>query len=117
MVRRSQFFTIPLLCSVIHYRTGKVEIMQQRERLTQAGEWFIGRYIHSLSGRNFALKMLHREMVSSRIRHYNARYDIAFTWVENRIAVVPLTGEAEWVTGVIYVTVAGSFQYISEAQK
>lgn len=91
--------------------------MQEREKLTQAGEWFINRYLHSSSARHFALKMLHRQMVNSRIRRYNARYDFAFTWLENRVAVVPLTEEAEWAAGAIYRTPDGRHQFISEAKR
>lgn len=86
-----------------------------QEEAQAAGEWFIRRFIHSLPGRNFALAMLEGKPVKSRIRGYNARYDIVFSlWEPGEVLVVPLTAEAQWAKGTIRT--GEKYQFFSEPE-
>lgn len=83
-----------------------------------AKRWFINRFIHTITNRNFALRINNLQEMSpsernklASYRARNARFDFTFLDAEDQIAVMPRTPESDWVKGVIWMDKNGGFQY------
>lgn len=80
------------------------------EEIREAKEWFIHRFCHSMSARNFALRDHELIQMSigekknfAKLRQHNAAYRFQFVATDDhKLLVRPVTEEAEWARGVIW---------------
>lgn len=78
--------------------------------------WFIESFIHTRSGRTFALRNNGLEdgpRLQSRVIDRNAAYHFSFMESDEGYIIVPVTDQARWAAGRIYTNAAGHNCFVS----